>query len=129
MMSACGNTSDQVAYSDAQLAKTQKNVALIYDYNPGKTHLEFRAVKLQQASGDPLKDAIQAFLQETQLSGEYDSMDLDQKITEDEITKFIFSGKPQYGSSQDSSLFFQALDMTIARHHNNLEYQIFMLDQ
>ncbi|MEO1518632.1 MAG: hypothetical protein AAFV95_26700 [Bacteroidota bacterium] len=126
---ACTWPSNTNQSLDINKTNTPKEVALIYDYDPAKTRLEFRAVKMPHSSGDPLEDAIRAFLSENRLSGQFDEMGLDRQVTEDQTTTFIFSGKPHYGSPQDSSLFLQALDMTIARHHNTMDYQIVLLDQ
>ena len=108
--------------------KNQQDIAFIYDYDINKKRLEYRAVKLEESSGDPLKDAIYSLCRHTHLDVDFQELDFNRQMTEDQITQILLAGKPSYQSAKDSSLFLQALDMTIAKHHDNLDYQIVMLD-
>ena len=103
---------------------SEEGVTFIYHYNSQRANLEWTAVKIKQPSGQNLKDALIAFLQDYHHSGICKGLELN--VLEKEANKQVIhlSGKAIIKTPQDSTIFWSALDLTINRHTNNQEYRL-----
>lgn len=112
--------------SDNQVAD---KVAMVYNINKQNQTLVYKAVKVEESSGNPMRDALNIFFEENNIANYYDHMRLESISQQGEKTVYSFSGKPKFQNSADSAIFWKALDITIARNTDDLNYIIEMKEE
>ena len=106
-------------------AKTKnESLTFIYHYNQQRSKLEWTAVKLKETTGNKLKDAISALLQDFQKSGICKGLELERLSEEKNQATIHLSGHPILISKQDSTIFWSALDLTAKRYTTSNGYQV-----
>ncbi len=105
------------------------DIAMIYNIDKQNQTLIYKAVKVEESSGNPMRDALNVFFEENNISDYYDQMRLKSISKKDNKTVYSFTGKPKFQSSADSAIFWKALDITIARNSENLDYIVEMKEE
>ena len=135
-LNSCQPTSDVLdqpvqlgsGFTASFLEEVPESVAIIYDYNPVRAKLESKAVKVKPSTGDKLKDALSAFFATNKLYGSYDHISLKEIDKQETPNTLIFSGRPGFTSEDDKIFFTMALEMTIARNYESMNYKVKFVD-
>jgi len=115
-------------FTTSFLEEIPESVAIIYDYNPERSKLESKAVKVKPSTGDKLKDALNAFFATNKLYGSYDHISLKEIDKQETPNTLIFSGRPGFTNEDDKIFFTMALEMTIARNYESMNYKVKFVD-
>ncbi len=99
---------------------------MIYDYNDEQSRLEYRAIKVEKSSGDPIRDLVNTFIHHSSILASPTNLILEHLEEKTGKAIFSFSGQAEFATPQDSVLFWEALDITLARNykHNNFEIEL-----
>jgi len=120
----------EIEVSRASLTPIQNekpdDIAMIYDINHSNNTLIYKAVKVENSSGNPMRDALNAFFEENNIAQYYDEMRLTGIKNIGDKAVYSFTGKPKYQTAVDSAIFWKALDITIARNSENMDYIVQM---
>lgn len=135
LLHACGPSHDQatlnlpVVYAQSTLfASAPESIAMIYDYNTAQTRLEYRAIKVENSTGDPIHDVVNAFLHHSSILTKKSSLSLAQLKKEAGNVVFSFTGQPHFANPEDRKLFWEALDITLARNCKHQNFSIELLE-
>ncbi len=119
------NTRQQVKAMRAGMnTVSAKPVIMIYDFNPETFSLEYRAVEVENPTGNQLEDLINTFLATHHFGRKATSLRLKNVTTLDSQTVLDFSGTAEFASNKDRTLFLDALEMTISRNTNLTDFLI-----
>ncbi len=99
-------------------------ITFIYQYNKERAKLEWTAVQVKETSGDELKDALSALLQDFRKSGICKGLQLESLTKEANQSIIHLSGNPIIKSKQDSTIFWSALDLTANRYTKSAGYKL-----
>ncbi len=113
---------DKIVYAKGSLftASNEGSFTMIYDLDPASNTLAFRAIPLKKKDIDPAKDAVNAFLNENHFSAKTNQLKFEMRNSKD----FSFSGSIQFKDEREEDIFWKAMDITIARHHQSTDYSI-----
>jgi len=99
-------------------------ITFIYQYNQQRAKLEWTAVKIDETTGDELKDALSALLNNFRESGMCKGLALERLSKEANQSIIHLSGSPILSSKQDSTIFWSALDLTANRYTKSNGYKL-----
>jgi hypothetical protein len=98
---------------------------MIYDYDSEFSKLQYRTVKIKNPTGDYLRDALQAFIDNNHFLEPSDDVRFEKSEKEDEYTTLYFSGLKNTKAQKDKSVFFKkALELTIARNFQGNHFRV-----
>ena len=119
------NTRQQVKTMRAGMNTiSAKPVVMIYDFNPESFSLEYRAVEVENPTGNQLRDLIDTFLSTHHFGRKATNLRLKDVITQNHQTVLNFSGTTSFTKDKDRLLFLNALEMTISRNMNLTDFLI-----
>ena len=95
---------------------------MIYDFNKQLARLEYRAIKIEESSGDPIKDLINTFLVHNSIVEAPMDLTLNQLIEDEGKALISLIGDAHFANEQDSLLFWEALDITLARNYKHHDF-------
>lgn len=122
-------SSPEVVYAQSTVfASTPESFAMIYDYNTAQTRLEYRAIKVENSTGDPIHDVVNTFLHHSSILTKQSSLSLAKLKKEAGKLVFSFVGQAQFARPEDGKLFWEALDITLARNCKHHNFSIELLD-
>ena len=111
-------------------ADTTDHFVMIYDYDTEAAKLQYRPIKIENQTGDYLKDAIQAFLLNNHFLEPTDSIQLDKIEKKESVTHLFFSGLKESGEQENKADFFKkALELTMARNFQKDQFQIILNEE
>jgi len=104
-------------HASMNVLSSQKMV-MIYDFNHETSSLDYRAVRVENPTGNELEDLINTFLTAQHFVKNASSVQL-KKITK-EKNKIIldFSGLSEFSNNDERLFFIDGLEMTITRNTN-----------
>ena len=109
-----------------QVDSTNK-IVMIYDYDAELSKLQYRPVKIQNPTGDYLKDALQAFIDHNHFLETSDSIRIEKIEKNNDQTTLYFSGLALSDLQKDKRDFFKkALELTIARNFHERHIKIIL---
>ena len=113
---------EKIVYTKSSLYSTTDTgfFTMIYDLDKASNTLAFRAIQLKRKSTHPVKDAIDAFLSEHHFSVKQNRLKFNMTTT----GTFTFSGAIQFKDKTEEDIFWNAMDITIARNFHNANYFI-----
>jgi len=97
---------------------SSQKLVMIYDFNQETSSLEYRAVIVENPTGNELKDLINTFLNAQQFVNIPTTLRLEKIIKEKNKTILDFSSFSKFVSNEDRLFFIEALEMTITRNTN-----------
>lgn len=119
------NTRQQVKTMRAGMnTLSTKPMVMIYDFNQETFSLEYRAVEVENPTGNKLEDLVNTFLTTQHFGRKATNLRLKRVSKINEQTILDFSGTAEFATSKDRSLFMDALEMTIARNTNLTNFLI-----
>jgi|GEM_PF-2165756 len=119
------NTRQQVKTMRASMYPVStKPVVMIYDFNQETFSLEYRAVAVDNPTGNRIKDLVNTFLATQHFGRKAKNLRLKNITKIKNQTILDFSGTAEFANSTDRSLFMDALEMTIARNTNLTNFLI-----
>ena len=130
LLVACQKPEGDIQLSKADMAQSislesvAEDITFIYRYNAQRSKLEWAAVKLENATGDKLKDALNALLEEYRQRGFCEELKLLNLTSTDALTTIYLSGNAHIKSKQDSTIFWSALHLTINRYTPSTDYRL-----
>ncbi len=105
------------------------NIIMIYDYDAVSSKLRYRPIKIQNPSGDYLKDALNTFLENNHFLDPDDLVRFERIENINGQTVFYFSGLENSNAKKDKSIFFKkALELTISRNFQELQFKVELLE-
>ena len=104
-------------HSGLNTLSSQKMV-MIYDFNQETSSLDYRAVFVENPTGNELEDLINTFITAQHFVGNTTSLRLKEISKEKNKTIFDFSGSSKFTNNKDRLFFIDALEMTITRNTN-----------
>ncbi|MFT6709142.1 MAG: hypothetical protein ACJATF_004006 [Flavobacteriales bacterium] len=127
---SCQPQNENINISKASLlhlpfVETQDEIiTFIYQYNKQRSNLEWTAIQVEKSTGNELKDALSALLQDFRKSGICKGLRLE-NLTRDANQSIIhLSGKAIIKNKQDSTIFWSALDLTTNRYTKSEGYKL-----
>jgi outer membrane lipoprotein-sorting protein len=119
------NTRQQVKAMRAGMnTLSTKPVVMIYDFNQETFSLEYRAVAVENPTGNKIEDLVNTFLTTQHFGRTATNLRLKSINKVNQQTVLDFSGTVDFATSKDRSLFIDALEMTIARNTNLTNFLI-----
>jgi len=114
-------TPQNIAFAKSSMSPTTKgSTAMIYDLDQSTALLSIRAVELKENSGNYLEDLIRTFIQENRFLKDKNKLTFEISAER----KCSFTGQLALNNPGDSIIFWDALDITIARNANFSDYAI-----
>jgi len=119
------NTRSQVKTMRAGMnTVSTKTMVMIYDFNQESVSLEYRPVEVEHPTGNEIEDLINTFLIKQHFGNKTSNLQLKSITNINDQTILDFSGVAEFATSNDRSLFLNALEMTIARNTNLTNFLI-----
>ncbi len=100
-------------------------IVMIYDYDAELSKLQYRPVKINNPTGDYLKDALQAFIDNNHFLEPSDNVRFERMEKEEGTITLYFTGLKKSKAKKDKSVFFKkALELTITRNFQDNHYEV-----
>jgi hypothetical protein len=100
-------------------------IVLIYDYDAASAKLQYRPVKIQNPTGNYLKDVLKVFIDYNHFLEPTDSIRFEKMERKEDFTILYFSGLKKSKIQKDKNVFFKkALELTIARNFQGKHFKI-----
>lgn len=87
-------------------------------------NMAYREVSFGQTKKDPVRDAIGAYIDQSQLAGDYRNLSLHRIGMINRKANFAFAGTVKFENDSQQKRFRQALDSTIVHHFKNKNYTV-----
>ena len=99
-------------------ALSSQKVVMIYDFNQETSSLDYRAVEVENPTGNELEDLINTFLTAQHFVSHTTMLRLEKITKEKNKTILDFSGSTKFANNEERLIFIDALEMTIIRNTN-----------
>jgi len=130
---SCNESNEQIYDESSKPTKVNyqldstDQIVMIYDYDPEFSKLQFRPIHILNPTGNYLKDALNAFIEENHFLEPTDSILLDKIEKEEAQIVLHFKGLASSKEQKDKRDFLKkALELTIARNFQGKQFKIVM---
>ena len=111
------------------LPKSTVTLVTFYDFNAQRSYMDYRRIKIKSEGGDPVRDAVNAFLRQNRIGPDLTRFKLDQIMVEDGVSIFKISGLSKLKDNEYKPLFKTALDSTIIYNYPNKPFKVVVNDE